>query len=373
MSVWEDVAEVGTDPALLRAAVEQHGRRGGAGALLRAARDRATADPGADVSALVRQVVTPVLAVAPETTALAERWARLGVTVALVGDPGYPSRLATGWPDTGGPTLVARRGAPWRDRPAVAIVGARRASGYGLGVAAWLASAVADAGITVVSGGALGIDAAAHGAAEHGGTVVALGAGHGVGYPREHAAPGGLFERVLAGGGTLLSEHLPDIPPVPANVRARNRIVAGLADVVVVVEGGERSGALVTAGYAADLGVPVMAVPGDVREPGSVAPHRLLAEGAAPCVRPLDLLEAVGQASVTSSDDSATATPPSLLPAAVRAELARRWPRPVRLDDLADATATPVGRLMGLITRARVAGELAEGPDGVRLLRAPRP
>src|SRR5690606_1664623 len=129
--------------------------------------------------------------------------------------------------------------------------------------------------------GAVGIDAAAHRAAlESGGTTtVVLGCGHGVPYPRAHAVPGGLFDRVLDTGGALASELLPDEPPRAWQVRARNRLVAALVDVVVVVEGGARSGSLLTATAAADRGVTVMAVPGDVRAPGSVAPHRLLAEG----------------------------------------------------------------------------------------------
>ena len=149
---------------------------------------------------------------------------------------------------------------------------------------------------------------------------------------------------------------------------ARNRIVAGLADVVVVVEGGPRSGALLTAGFAADLGRTVAAVPGDVRAPLSVAPHRLLHEGAAPCTAPEDLLGLLGQ---LVAERSAEADAPSVLPVGVRDVLARRWPRAVAVDDLATASATPVGRLLAALTRARIAGEIVEAPEGVRLSRAP--
>jgi DNA processing protein len=306
-------------------------------------------------------------------------WWREGVRVATVTDAAYPDRLRRGWPDVDAPALLAWRGVPPGDGPGVAIVGARRATGYGTGVAAWLAEAAAAAGARVLSGGALGIDAAAHVAALDGpgGTSVVLGCGHLVRYPRPHAEAGGLFDRVLDHGGTLLSEQLPDARPHAGNVRARNRIVAALADVVVVVEGGARSGALVTATAAAERGVPVLAVPGDVRAPGSVAPHRLLSEGAAPCTAPVDLLDALG---APTDGEAAGRTPAlrarapvaSVLPDDVHRILAESWPRPVPVDDLAARTGRSAPALLGALTRARIAGETADDTSGVRLRRAPR-
>jgi DNA processing protein len=334
-------------------------------------------------------------AVGPVLTA----WREAGVRVALIGDPTYPRRLAEGWPITEAPTLLAWRGRPPTEAAAVALVGARRATGYGAGVTAWLAASVARLGVRVVSGGAVGVDAAAHGAAleEQGGTTVVLGCGHGVAYPRPHATPGGLFDRVVERGGSILSELLPWQLPKAGTVRARNRIVAGLSDVVVVVEGGARSGALVTATAAADRGVPVLAVPGDVRAPGSAAPHRLLAEGAAPCTTPADILEALpaalnlasgpGVTERTGEVVGPTSAGPTTgggpvdtagagvrrggLPPAVHDALAAAWPRPLRVDDLAARTGHALPALLAAITRARVAGTVAEGPDGVRLRRAP--
>jgi DNA processing protein len=283
---------------------------------------------------------------------------------------------AEGWPGIEAPSFLAWRGRPPADdRPAVALVGSRRATGYGGGVTAWLAETVARAGVHVVSGGAVGVDAAAHGAAleEDGGTTVVLGCGHGVRYPRPHAAPGGLFDRVVAAGGTVLSELLPWQPPKPGTVRARNRIVAGLSDAVVVVEGAARSGALVTATAAAERGIPVLAVPGDVRAPGSAAPHRLLAEGAGPCTGPGDLLEVLAARRRRPADGSGlrsaarpaagSATPRAgtsggagPLPASVREVLAAAWPRPIRVDELADRTGYAPAALLAAVTRARVAG-----------------
>ena len=196
--------------------------------------------------------------------------------------------------------------------------------------------------------------------------MAVLGCGHAVGYPHAHARPGGLFDHLVDAGGAIVSSYLPFTPPRPHVVRARNRLVAGLADALVVVEGGARSGSLVTAGHAADLGVPVLAVPGDVRQPGSAAPHLLLAEGAAPCREPADLLAAVG-----TSPTGVAASVPSVLPPAVREHLAASWPRPIRLDELARRSRTSTGELLAAITAARVDGEVVEGHDGVRLRTAP--
>ncbi len=333
---------------------------------------------GASPSAAVRSAVGARLVADPAAVRMAEAWQRAGVRVSLLGDPGCPDRLCE-VPDP--PPFVAVRGSvdDLAAAPVVAIVGSRAATAYGRGVAAWLSEAAAAAGAHVVSGGAVGIDGAAHGAAvdERGGTTVVLGCGHDVAYPRPHATGGGLFDRVVAGGGALLSESLPGAPPRAHRVRARNRLVAGLSDVVVVVEGGARSGSLITATAASDRGVTVMAVPGDVRAPGSAAPHRLLTEGAAPCTGPDDLLDALGMTTGTTAGAAgsrggrAARALPSVLPTAVRDVLEAAWPRPVALESLARDSQTPTGVLLAALTRARVSGEVAQGPSGVVLRRVP--
>jgi DNA processing protein len=313
-------------------------------------------------------------------------WERLGVRVAIVGDPTYPARLAEGWPALDAPTLLAWRGSPPTDAgPGVAIVGARVASAYGLEVATWLAESVARAGGRVVSGGAVGVDAAAHRAALGlpGGTTVVLGCGHSVTYPAGHARRGGLFDRVLDDGGTLVSELLPEVQAHPGVIRARNRILAGLAEVTVVVEGGSRSGALITATAAAERGRAVLAVPGDVRAPGSAAGLRLLAEGAEPCGSPADVLAHLppvalarhavrpagsGSASVAAASDPAAAAG-ALAPAVLRL-LQRAWPRPLDVDELAQESGVAAAPLLTMLTRARLAGGLEDVEGGVRLRRA---
>jgi DNA processing protein len=170
---------------------------------------------------------------------------------------------------------------------------------------------------------------------------------------------------------------LPHEPPRAWQVRARNRIVAGLADAVVVVEGSAGSGALLTAEAAAERGTAVLAVPGDVRAPNSAGPHRLLAEGAAPCTEPADVLRVlprggtrptIGDAAATAGSGTASA---SLLPDTLAEALRAAWPRPLRLEQLVERTGLPSARLLAAVTRARAAGELAEGAEGVRLRRAP--
>ncbi|MEX2562118.1 MAG: DNA-processing protein DprA [Nitriliruptoraceae bacterium] len=372
------VAADGSDPeAIIRVVAWAIRPRRSPDGLRRACRDSDACDdpfkhvvtlagaPASDEIAATRQVLTA--------------WQQRGVKVALVGDPLYPQPLAEAFPTTPAPVWVAWRGEAIDKAPSIAIVGARRASGYGTAVAAWLAESVARAGVRVVSGGARGIDAAAHRAALEapGGTAVVLGCGHAVDYPRPHAAPAGLFDQVVDHGGTLLSECLPFEQPRAGVVRARNRIVAGLVDAVVIVEGGERSGALLTASAAADWGRAVLAVPGDVRAPGSAAPHRLLSEGAAPCTSPDDVLEVltglgthqVAAVSRLTEHDRDRST--RVLADAVWNVLAEAWPRPVRLEDLAVASGVPAARLMALLTQARIAGELSEGHDGIRLRREP--
>lgn len=381
MNVWEAVAAPGTDPGLVERMVARLiGPRGHplqiADDAVALTEELPNLDPvpaAADRQALLERLAPAVNRTqADAARVVAEGWQRLGVRAALVGDPAYPARLAAGWPANAAPALMSWRG-PEEGlpvRPTVAIVGARRATPYGTGIAAWLAETASNAGVMVVSGGAVGIDAAAHRAALDGPgrTAVYLGCGHAVGYPRAHATPGGLFARIVDAGGWLLSELPPDAGPRPPNVRARNRLVAGGADVVVVVEGGERSGTLRTAELAAELGVQVLAVPGDVRAPGSQAPHKLLRDGAAPCAGPEDVLEAIGVAWTGDAPADRTST----LPEPILAALKGAWPRPVRIDELARTTDVTPSRILAAVTRARVAGELAESPEGVRLRRAPQ-
>jgi DNA processing protein len=172
--------------------------------------------------------------------------------------------------------------------PAVAVVGSRAASRYGRDVAVELGRNLSLAGVCVVSGFARGIDTAAHEAAREGpgGTIAVLGCGLDVEYPRENAR----LKESLSKGHLLLSEFPPGEEPAPRNFPIRNRIIAGIAAGVVVVEASRRSGSLITARLAADFGRDVFAVPGSVFSGTSAGTHELLRDGAILCRGAEDVL-----------------------------------------------------------------------------------
>ena len=176
--------------------------------------------------------------------------------------------------------------------PAVAIVGARSCSAYGAQVARSVAGELAAAGLVVVSGLARGIDAEAHRGtlAVSGRTVAVLGCGIDRDYPRSHSE---LARRIRA-DGAVVSEYPPGVEPAPWRFPARNRIIAGLCAATVVVEARERSGALITADFALELGRDVFAVPGEITSALSAGTNDLLRQGAAPLLSAADVLAALG-------------------------------------------------------------------------------
>jgi DNA processing protein len=176
------------------------------------------------------------------------------------------------------PLVLIAKGLPLAPGPAVAIVGARGATPYGLAIARALAEALTHAGLTIVSGLARGIDGAAHeGAlAARGRTVAVLGSGIDLIYPPEHAE---LAAGVVA-EGTLLSERPVGAAPMPKHFPARNRILAGMTQGTVVIEAAERSGSLITARLANEAGREVFAVPGRIDSPLSAGAHLLIRQGA---------------------------------------------------------------------------------------------
>jgi len=178
------------------------------------------------------------------------------------------------------------------DELAVAIVGTRHASTYGLKMAETLAAGLARAGVTIISGLARGIDAAAHrGALAAGGrTIAVLGSGVQRIYPPEHAA---LAEEIIE-HGALVSEAPPHAPPHGGMFPQRNRIISGMSVGVVIVEAGESSGALITARHAVEQNREVFAVPGRADSPNARGCNRLLRDGAKWVETPQDILEGLG-------------------------------------------------------------------------------
>src|SRR5436309_5520834 len=199
-----------------------------------------------------------------------------GVATLDRADEHYPAWLRT-IPDPP-PVLYCDGSMEPGDRQAVAIVGSRQATPYGLRVTDALARELSALGFTIVSGFARGIDAAAHHAAlaSGGRTVAVLGCGLDVDYPSGHAS----LRAEIAGSGAVLTEFAPGTAPFAMNFPRRNRIISGLALGVVVVEASEDSGSLITARLALEQGREVFAVPGPIDAPTSQGPHGLLKQGA---------------------------------------------------------------------------------------------
>ena len=281
-----------------------------------------------------------------------------GKIIAL-GDERYPERLRTihnlpavlycdGLTETG-------------DRQAVAIVGSRRATPYGLRVTEALAGELSRLGITIVSGFARGIDAAAHRAALAAGgrTIAVLGCGLDVDYPPGHKS----LHVEIAAGGAVLTEFAPGTPPRAAHFPRRNRIISGLALGVVVIEAAEDSGSLITARLALEQGREVFAVPGPIEAPTSRGPHGLLKQGAK-LVEMVDdiveeLLPQLDRSLQTLKTEPIAALPKHVeLSSSERAMLDMMSREPLHLDELTERTgltsAVVAGILLGLELRALV-------------------
>jgi DNA processing protein len=248
--------------------------------------------------------------------------AAMGAMAILPGDAGFPARLAE-IPDP--PRLLFGHGdITLVTRPAIAVVGSRNYSDYGLHACRAVVDAAVAAGAVVVSGMARGIDAHAHSRAldDGGDTIGILGNGLGVIYPAANRA---LYERV-ARGGLLLTELPPGERPRVYTFPHRNRLIAGLALITVVVEAARTSGSLITAAAALDAGREVMAVPGPITEVTSDGTNALIRDGAAPFLTAEDLWLRLPNAPAQPIVRVRTVVPP--LPPA-----ARRAPAPLVLPD----------------------------------------
>lgn len=181
----------------------------------------------------------------------------------------------------------------WLDRPRVAIVGSRGVSSYGQQVTAQLAEELAERGVVIISGLALGVDGIAHQACLRAGgiTVAVLANGLDKMYPAAHTQ---LAHRILEQGGTILSEYPAGTPGLKQNFIARNRIVTGLADALLITEATEKSGTLHTARFALEQGRDVLAVPGNITSPNSVGTNNLIRTGATPVTGIDDIMYALG-------------------------------------------------------------------------------
>ena len=282
-----------------------------------------------------------------------DRHLRAGVAVARRGSPGYPSELLD---DMEAPAVVFTKGDPTAlDGRRAGIVGTRRCTRYGRDVAYELGRDLAAAGVRVVSGLALGIDGAAHrGALAAGGgpPVAVVGSGLDVIYPPAHRS---LWEEV-ATAGLLVSEAPLGARPEPWRFPVRNRVIAALAEVIVVVESAEKGGSRHTVEAAMTRDRPVMAVPGSVRSPVSSYTNGLLADGCHPVRDALDILVALGLSSVPSA-------PADLRPAPGAGEAvvleALDW-EPATFDELCERSGRTPGQVSVALARLQAGGWVVE-------------
>jgi DNA processing protein len=248
---------------------------------------------------------------------------------------------------SGEPELLARR--------AVAVVGARSCSPYGAQVARMLGRELSAAGVVVVSGLARGIDGEAHrGALESGGPTVGV---LGCGIDRDYPAVNATLSRRMEDGGLVVSEYEPGIEPAPWRFPARNRIIAGLCEAVVVVEARERSGALITADFALEEGREVFAVPGEITNALSVGSNALLKLGATPLTSTADVLDALGIERPAASDAPDVSDTAQRVLAVVR-------DMPTAADELVTRASLDAGAVGVALTELELAG-LVAAADGV--------
>jgi DNA processing protein len=265
-------------------------------------------------------------------------------------DPAFPPLLAAIHDPPPGLFLRGAAEPVLLARPAVAVVGARACSPYGEHVARLLGRELAAAGAVVVSGLARGVDGAAHrGALDAGGSTVAvLGCGIDRDYPASHRRLAGEIRAT----GLVVSEYEPGIEPAPWRFPARNRIIAGLALAVVIVEARARSGALITADFALDEGREVFAVPGEITSALSAGTNELIRLGAAPLTKPADVLDALGLV--------APPAPAPVLSSAAELVLARVHDSPAALDDVVRSTGLDAGAAAAAVSELELAGLLTE-------------
>jgi len=264
-------------------------------------------------------------------------------------DSAYPRRLKE--IDQSPPVIFVRGALTPDDDFAVAIVGTRRVTAYGRQVTQEIAAELARNGLTVVSGLARGVDAIAHSAAMQAGgrTLAVMGSGVDRIYPHEHRR---LAESIVP-VGALLSDYPLGAPPEAANFPPRNRIISGLSLAVVVVEAGERSGALITASFAADQGRDVFAVPGNINAPQSAGTNRLIQKGAHPYLGVQDLLETLNLTLVTEQRTARRQLPSDEMEARLLALLTQQ---PQHVDELSHQANLPIATITATLAMMELKG-----------------
>jgi DNA processing protein len=278
-----------------------------------------------------------------------ERIAATGAQVLTWESPSYPSLLHEIADPP--PVLYVKGTLTEEDAWAVAVVGTRRSTAYGREVTRQLAGALARSGITVVSGLARGIDAEAHRAAlEAGGrTIGVLGCGIDRVYPPEHRKLAG----EIVARGALVTDYPLGTPPEGGNFPPRNRIISGLSLGVLITEAGNRSGALITADYAAEQGRDVFAVPGNVLMRGSAGTNALIQDGAKVVLGPEDILEELNLTMVVEQAEARQVLPDDETEAALLSHLSAE---PAHVDELRQQVGLPIAQVTSTLALMELKG-----------------
>lgn len=281
-----------------------------------------------------------------------------GVRILTWDDQEYPNRLAE--IETPPPVLYVRGNYLPEDNWAVAVVGTRRVTAYGRQVAESIARTLARCGVTLVSGLARGIDGVAHQAALDAGgrTLAVLGCGVDRIYPPEHRQ---LAERILS-NGALMSDYAVGTPPEAHNFPPRNRIISGLSMATVVVEAGHKSGALITANFAADQGREVFAVPGNINSPLSKGTNRLIQQGAHPLLDPDEILETLELRLISEQREARTVLPADETEAQLYTILNHE---PMHVDEIRAQLDLPIEKVTAALAMMELKG-LVRKASGMR-------
>ncbi len=261
------------------------------------------------------------------------------------------------------PTLYMLGEAGMCDGRSFAIVGSRRCTRDGSRAAREFAETLAREHVCVVSGMAHGIDTAAHEGAliGMGCTVAVLGCGADVIYPQENEE---LYQRIVDNGGAVISEYAPGTQPKPGNFPARNRIISGMCEGVLIVEGAEKSGAMITVGFAADQGRDVFAVPGSIYSPLSAAPNKLIVEGAIPAISGWDILERYRWAARPDAK-AGEAKPRIVLDAEDDQIVKPLLEQELSFDELSNLIDFPISKLNSHLTMLELRGIIVKVPGGL--------
>ncbi len=292
---------------------------------------------------------------------LFDRLERLGIRAVTRLSEAYPPAL-TGIYDPP-PTLYVRGECPLDGERMIAVVGSRRCTRDGQRAAREFARGLAENGVTVVSGMARGIDSCAHrGALDGGGrTIAVLGCGVDICYPPENDR---LMAEILDSGGAVVSELVPGSTPLPGNFPARNRIISGLSEGTLLVEGARASGAMITVNLALEQGRDVFAVPGGIYSPLSEAPNRMILDGATPVLSHWDILEHYRWAQRPSENPVRKAGPVELEPDE-KAIVEPLREQALSFDELAAATGFSAARLNSHLTMLELRGIIEKVPGGL--------